>query len=77
MVQHAFQYVFHAILRPILKYRFCAIFSRELSVFAIFYSFYNYERNGYLTAKSIRERIRTSGFPKNIEIAGTSTLTTL
>ena len=33
--------VFHAIWRLILKYRFCAISSRELSVCAIFYAFYN------------------------------------
>ena len=36
-----FLMVFHAIWRLILKYRFCAISSRELSVGAIFYAFYN------------------------------------
>ena len=35
--------VFHAIWRLILKYRFCVISSRELSVCAIFYAFYNYD----------------------------------
>ena len=34
-----FWMVFHAILRLILKYRFCAISSREISVCAIFYAF--------------------------------------
>ena len=34
--------IFHAILRQILNYWFCAIFSRELYICAIFYTFSNY-----------------------------------
>ena len=40
--------LFHGISRyfvPILKYSFCAISSRELSVCAIFCTFYNYGQN--------------------------------
>ena len=41
--QTCFLLVFHAILRLILNYSFCAISSCELSVCSIFYAFYNYE----------------------------------
>ena len=40
--QTYFWILFHTILRQISNYRFCAFSSRELSVFAIFYAFYNY-----------------------------------
>ena len=40
--------VLHAILRQILKYYFCAICLRELSVCAIFYAFYNYGLQCYM-----------------------------
>ena len=41
--QTCFLLAFHAILRLILNYSFCAISSCELSVCSIFYAFYNYE----------------------------------
>ena len=40
--------VFHAILRQISNFRFCAISSRELTVCAIFYAFSNYVSDHYL-----------------------------
>ena len=41
--QTSFFMAFHIILRQISNYCFCAISSREFSVNAIFYAFYNYE----------------------------------
>ena len=49
--------IFHAILRQILKYRFCAISSRELSVCAIFYAFYNYVLNVCPSAENRQQRL--------------------
>ena len=40
--------VLHAILRQIVKYCFCAISLRELSVCAIFYAFYNFGPQCYM-----------------------------
>ena len=48
---------FHAILRPILKYRFYAISAHELSVCAIFYAFYNYDPTMIIIPRSISSPI--------------------
>ena len=49
--------IFHAILRQILKYCVCAISTREFSVCAILYVFYNYVLNVCPSAENRQQRL--------------------
>ena len=58
----SFLMVFHAILRQISNFCFCATSSRELAVCAIFYAFYNYDSKPPVMFQTIDAVIKRSNF---------------